>query len=180
MIDVDLQHRLGDFELDARFASTAEVTALSGPSGAGKSTILNAIAGLIRPARGRIAVSGRVLTDTDKGIFVPRHRRRIGYVFQDARLFPHLTVRRNLGYGEWFTHRTGHSIDSRQLHGSGPHLDNYETREERILVPGVGFSIEPGVYLPGEIGVRSEVNAFVRGRELVVTPERYQRELLIV
>jgi Xaa-Pro aminopeptidase len=55
-----------------------------------------------------------------------------------------------------------------------------ETREERLLVPGVGFSVEPGVYIPGEIGVRSEVNAFVQGRELVVTPERYQRELLVV
>ena len=89
-------------------------------------------------------------------------------------------VIRERGFGDQFIHRTGHSIDARDLHGSGPHLDNLETREERELLPGVGFSIEPGVYLPGEIGVRSEVNAFVRGRELVVTPERYQRELLIV
>ena len=89
-------------------------------------------------------------------------------------------VIRERGFGDQFIHRTGHSIDARDLHGSGPHLDNLETREERELLPGVGFSIEPGVYLPGEIGVRSEVNAFVHGRELVVTPERYQRELLIV
>ena len=54
-------------------------------------------------------------------------------------------------------HRTGHSID-RDLHGSGPHLDDYETHDDRLLVPGVGFSVEPGIYLPGEFGVRSEVN----------------------
>jgi Xaa-Pro aminopeptidase len=82
------------------------------------------------------------------------------------------------GFGKYFTHRTGHSIDMRQLHGSGPHIDNFETREERFLVPGAGFSIEPGVYIEGEIGVRSEVNAFLdlKGR-LVVTPKDYQKEL---
>jgi Xaa-Pro dipeptidase len=84
------------------------------------------------------------------------------------------------GFGDRFIHRTGHSIDSRDLHGSGPHLDNLETREERELIPGVGFSIEPGIYLPGEFGVRSEVNGFVDGRELLITPLRYQRELLVV
>ena len=84
------------------------------------------------------------------------------------------------GYGEWFTHRTGHSIDSRQLHGSGPHLDNYETREERILVPGVGFSVEPGVYLPGRFGMRTEVNGFVGDDGLLVTPDEYQRELIVI
>lgn len=84
------------------------------------------------------------------------------------------------GFGDYFTHRTGHSIDPHDLHGSGPHLDNLETHEERLLLPGVGFSVEPGVYLPGEIGMRSEVNAFIADRELVVTPEDYQRELLVV
>lgn len=84
------------------------------------------------------------------------------------------------GFGELFIHRTGHSIDPRELHGSGPHLDNLETREQRVLISGVGFSIEPGVYVPGEIGVRSEVNAFVDGRELLVTPRDYQRELMVI
>ena len=84
------------------------------------------------------------------------------------------------GFGDRFVHRTGHSIDSRDLHGSGPHLDNLETREERLLVPGVAFSIEPGVYIPGEIGVRSEVNAYIGERELVVTPQEYQRDLMVV
>ena len=83
------------------------------------------------------------------------------------------------GMGEYFTHRTGHSIDPRDLHGSGPHIDNLETREERLLVPGVAFSIEPGIYVPGEIGMRSEVNVYLLPGKAVVTPEQYQRELII-
>ncbi len=84
------------------------------------------------------------------------------------------------GYGKYFTHRTGHSIDPRDLHGSGPNLDNLETREERLLVPGVGFSIEPGIYIPGKIGMRSEVNVYMVPGEAVITPRDYQRELSIV
>ena len=84
------------------------------------------------------------------------------------------------GYGSYFTHRTGHSIDARDLHGSGPHLDNLETREERLLIPGVGFSIEPGVYVPGKVGMRSEVNVFLRPGEAVVTPRVYQTDLIEV
>lgn len=83
------------------------------------------------------------------------------------------------GYGRYFTHRTGHSIDPRSLHGAGPHLDDLESREERLLLPGCGFSIEPGIYLPGEFGVRSEVNGFVGADGLEITPEP-QRELLVV
>jgi Xaa-Pro dipeptidase len=84
------------------------------------------------------------------------------------------------GYGEYFIHRTGHSIDPRDLHGSGPHIDNLETREDRALIPGVGFSIEPGIYLPDEVGMRSEVNGFVGADGLLITPSDYQKELLIV
>jgi Xaa-Pro aminopeptidase len=84
------------------------------------------------------------------------------------------------GFGQWFTHRTGHSIDPRSLHGAGPHLDNLETREERLLVPGVGFSIEPGIYIPGEIGMRTEVNAYLTADAVVITPMEYQRDLLVV
>jgi len=84
------------------------------------------------------------------------------------------------GYGSYFTHGTGHSIDARDLHGSGPHLDNLETREERLLIPGIGFSIEPGVYMPGKIGMRSEVNVFLRPGEAVVTPKVYQVDLIEV
>jgi Xaa-Pro aminopeptidase len=84
------------------------------------------------------------------------------------------------GYGEYFIHRTGHSIDPRDLHGSGPHIDNLETREERELTVGVGFSIEPGVYLPGEVGMRSEVNGFIGSDGLLITPADYQKDLLVV
>jgi Xaa-Pro dipeptidase len=84
------------------------------------------------------------------------------------------------GFGELFIHRTGHSIDPRDLHGSGPHIDNLETREERELIPGVGFSIEPGVYLTGQVGMRSEVNGFIGVDGLLITPADYQKDLLVV
>jgi Xaa-Pro aminopeptidase len=84
------------------------------------------------------------------------------------------------GYGQYFTHRTGHSIDPRDLHGSGPHLDNLETRETRLLVPGVAFSIEPGIYIPGRVGMRTEVNVYITPGEAVITPRDYQRELMMV
>jgi len=100
---VDISHRLGDFAIDVRFESAGRLTALFGPSGSGKTTLINMIAGLIRPDKGRIAVDGRVLVDTSAGIFVPKHKRRIGMVFQDARLFPHMSVAGNLRYGRWFT-----------------------------------------------------------------------------
>jgi molybdate transport system ATP-binding protein len=104
-IEVEIQHRQGDFALDVRFVSDAMVTALFGRSGAGKTSIVNAIGGLVRPERGRIVVAGAVLFDSARRIFVPKHKRRIGYVFQEGRLFPHLTVRHNLFYGRWFAPR---------------------------------------------------------------------------
>ena len=84
------------------------------------------------------------------------------------------------GFGEYFTHRTGHSIDARDLHGSGPNLDNRETREERLIFPGIGFSVEPGIYITGEIGMRTEVNCCFLDGELVVTPDEYQKEMMII
>jgi Xaa-Pro aminopeptidase len=81
------------------------------------------------------------------------------------------------GFGDRFVHRTGHSID-RDLHGSGPHLDDYETHDDRRLMPGVGFSVEPGIYLPGEFGVRSEVNMHWGPAGPEVTPRAPQRELI--
>jgi Xaa-Pro dipeptidase len=82
------------------------------------------------------------------------------------------------GFGDRFVHRTGHSID-RDLHGSGPHLDDYETHDDRQLVPGVGFSVEPGVYLPGEFGVRSEVNVHWGEAGPEVTPRAPQTRLIV-
>jgi Xaa-Pro aminopeptidase len=89
------------------------------------------------------------------------------------------TVIRVAGFGEYFTHRTGHSID-RELQGSGPHLDNFETSDERALVPGVGFSVEPGIYLPGRFGVRSEINVFLHETGPEVTPVVPQDSLLLI
>ena len=88
-------------------------------------------------------------------------------------------VIRAAGFGEYFVHRTGHSID-RDLHGSGPHLDNFETADERALIPGVGFSVEPGIYLPGRFGIRSEINVYVGESGPEVTPQKPQQELLLV
>ncbi len=100
MLEVDVQQRLGDFVLRAKFASDAPVVALFGRSGAGKSSVVNLLAGIAKADRGRIALNGEVLLDTAHGINVPPEARRIGYVFQDGMLFPHLSVRRNLAYGE--------------------------------------------------------------------------------
>ena len=105
MLDVDVDRRLGDFRIQASFAVDEGLTALFGRSGAGKTSIVNMIAGLLKPDRGRIVIADRVLFDSDRRLDLPPHRRRVGYVFQDGRLFPHLTVRRNLAYGRWFAPR---------------------------------------------------------------------------
>jgi len=110
-LEVALRHRLGDFVVDAAFRSEGGLTALFGRSGAGKTTLVNVIGGLIRPQWARIAVDGRALVDSDKGIFLPPHRRRLGYVFQEGRLFPHLTVRQNLLYGRWFAPAVARKAD---------------------------------------------------------------------
>lgn len=99
MIEFEARLDRGAFRLDCRFREESGALALFGPSGSGKSTVLGVIAGLIVPDRGRVVLDGEVLTDTQAGILVPAHRRRIGVVFQDSRLFPHLSVRANLLYG---------------------------------------------------------------------------------
>jgi molybdate transport system ATP-binding protein len=99
---IALKHRFEGFSLDLAFEAPAVVTALFGRSGSGKTTVINAVAGLFRPDEGRIVADGVALLDTGAGLCLPPHRRRIGYVFQDARLFPHLTVRQNLLFGRWF------------------------------------------------------------------------------
>ncbi len=101
-VSVALRHDFGSFSADLAFEAQPGVTVLFGPSGSGKSTVLNAVAGLLRPGEARIAVGDTVLTDTARGIFVAPHRRRLGIIFQDGRLFPHLSVRQNLRYGRWF------------------------------------------------------------------------------
>ena len=101
-LDVDIERRLGDFRLKARFTANAGLTAFFGRSGSGKTSLANAIAGLDRPDAGHISVGDTVLFDADAGLHLPPERRRIGYVFQDARLFPHMTVCGNLDYGRRF------------------------------------------------------------------------------
>lgn len=99
MLELALTHRFGDFTLDVQISAGAGVTALFGKSGSGKTSIINAVAGLLQPDQGRIVLGGRVLFDRAQGINLPPHKRGVGYVFQDARLFPHLSVAGNLAYG---------------------------------------------------------------------------------
>jgi molybdate transport system ATP-binding protein len=104
-LTVDVRARRGGFALDVRFEAGPGVTTLFGRSGAGKTSVVDMVAGLLRPESGRIAVDGRVLFDRAARIDLPARARRIGYVFQESRLFPHLSVRRNLLYGRWFAPR---------------------------------------------------------------------------
>jgi molybdate transport system ATP-binding protein len=101
MLSVDIEKRLGEFYLAAKFEAKGGATALFGSSGAGKTSIVNMIAGLVAPDRGRIVLDDTVLFDSSARVNLPAHRRRIGYVFQEGRLFPHLSVAQNLDYGRW-------------------------------------------------------------------------------
>ena len=105
ILEVSVQHAVSGFDLDVSFEAPPGVTVLFGPSGSGKTTVIRAVAGLLRPDRARIAAGGWVLADTAARRHLAPHRRRIGYVFQEGRLFPHLTVRQNLSYGRWFAPR---------------------------------------------------------------------------
>jgi molybdate transport system ATP-binding protein len=130
MIEVDVALARANFTLEVAFTAGDGITALFGESGAGKSTMLHLVAGLLRPGRGRIAVSGTVFTDTLSRVFLPPHQRRVGYVFQDALLFPHLNVRQNLLYGRWFTRPADETITLDQvssLLGIGHLLDRRPT-----------------------------------------------------
>src|SRR5665213_3268198 len=108
MLVVDVEKTLGEFALYAAFEAAGGATALFGPSGAGKTSLINMVAGLLRPDRGRIVLDGETLFDAAKRIDMPAWRRRIGCVFQEGRLFPHLSVRHNLDYGRWMG---GHDAD---------------------------------------------------------------------
>jgi molybdate transport system ATP-binding protein len=103
MLTIDVNKKLGDFSLDAKFEGSSGVTALFGPSGSGKTSIIGMVAGLMRPDSGRITINGEVMFDSATGVDEPAHKRRIGYVFQDGRLFPHLSVAHNLDYGRWMS-----------------------------------------------------------------------------
>ena len=155
---VDIKHRLGRFLLDVRFAADSGLVALFGRSGSGKTSIINIIAGLIRPDQGWVAVAEDVLVDTSRGLFVPCHRRRIGYVFQEGRLFPHLTVKQNLLYGRWFAGSTvtgGDELDRVvELLGMGGLLDRRPGRlsggEKQRVAIGRALLANPRLLLMDE------------------------------
>jgi molybdate transport system ATP-binding protein len=156
-LDVEIDHRLGAFRLQSSFRSEGPLTALFGRSGSGKTTLVNAVAGLIRPQRGRIVVEGTTLLDTAAGVFVPKHRRRIGYVFQEGRLFPHLSVRRNLLFGRWFSPRRERkaSFDGMvELLGLGSLLDRWPSTlsggEKQRVAIGRALLADPHLLLMDE------------------------------
>ncbi len=154
MLEVEVRHRFPAFALDVAFAAPAGVTALFGRSGSGKTTVVNALAGLLRPQSGRIVADGETLFDAARGVHLPPHRRRVGYVFQDARLFPHLSVRQNLRYGRWFAPRAARGP------GRGPDMDDV------VEMLGVGHLLDrrPGMLSGGE---KSRVAI---GRALLAAP----------
>ena len=128
---VDIRHRAGAFSLEVRMELGGGLTALIGPSGAGKTTVLNAIAGIVRADHSVVRIDADVVADSTSGVWLPPHRRRIGYVFQEPSLFPHLTVRQNIGFGRWFRRRApgGLSIDEViQLLNLGGLLHRYPSR----------------------------------------------------
>lgn len=131
MIDVALTRQFGAFNLDIAFKNAEGITALFGRSGSGKSTTISLMAGLTRPDAGHVIVDGTVLTDVTKGIFVAPHKRRIGLVFQDSHLFPHLDVRQNLLFGRWFAPRAARRIGFEQVVatlGIGPLLKRWPSK----------------------------------------------------
>ena len=110
-LSVAVTHRVGTFDLAAAFEAEQGVTALFGRSGSGKTTLVNIVGGLLRPQTGRVALGDTVLVYTERGIWVPPHRRRIGVVFQEGRLLPHLSVRQNLSFGRWFAPRREGAVE---------------------------------------------------------------------
>lgn len=150
MLSVRLRHSLPGFDLDIDFQVPPGLTVLFGPSGAGKTTVINAVAGLLRPDQGRVVLGDQVLTDSATGLHLPPHGRRLGHVFQEGRLFPHLSVRRNLLYGRRFAPRGAEGPDLAQV----------------VAMLGIGHLLErrPGALSGGE---RSRV---ALGRALLAAP----------
>ena len=101
-LSVDIQHSFGGFEIDAKFEVSDGIAVLFGRSGSGKSTIVKSVAGLLKPDAGRVTTRGITVFDSTRGINLPPHVRRVGYIFQEDRLFPHMTVAQNLAFGHWF------------------------------------------------------------------------------
>lgn len=155
-LEVDIAGRAGNFVVEARFRAPPGVTALYGPSGAGKSTILKMIAGLARPQSGRIVAGGRVLFDARAGIDLPARARGIGFVFQEDRLFPHLSVHRNLTYARWAGRRAARRdvAEVVALLGLEAHLDRLPATlsggERQRVAIGRALLAEPEILLMDE------------------------------
>lgn len=155
-LELAISCRQGLFLLDASFRAQAGITALFGPSGAGKSTLLNAISGLTTPAVGHIGLDGRVLFDSQRRINLPPHQRRVGYLFQDARLFPHLSVAQNLDYGRKLSAGPHYASvnDVVELLGIGPLLACRPTRlsggEQQRVAIGRALLASPRLLLLDE------------------------------
>ncbi|MDN5848934.1 MAG: molybdenum ABC transporter ATP-binding protein [Nitrococcus sp.] len=157
-LSVTLQHDFGSFILDASFEAPTGITVLFGRSGSGKTTIINAVAGLLRPRVGRVATDSWVLGDTSNGVWLPAHKRRLGYIFQEGRLFPHLSVRQNLAYGRRFAPKDapredmgrvidllglGHLLDRRPGYLSGGEKQRVAIGRALLAAPRLILADEP-------------------------------------
>jgi molybdate transport system ATP-binding protein len=158
MLVVEVEKKLGEFSVNVLFASERGATVLFGPSGAGKTSIINMIGGLLKPDRGRILLDDEVLFDGAEGINVPAWQRRIGTVFQEGRLFPHLSVKHNLIYGRWmngiaddpaaFAHAVelldiGHLLDRRPGKLSGGERQRVAVGRALLMKPRLLLLDEP-------------------------------------
>jgi molybdate transport system ATP-binding protein len=167
---VEIEKKLGDFTLNALFASEGGATVLFGPSGAGKTSIINKIAGLMKPDRGRILLDDAVLFDRSAGVNMPVWQRRVGYVFQEGRLFPHMSIKRNLDYGRWmgghpadpaaFAHAVelldiGHLLDRRPGKLSGGERQRVAVGRALLMRPRLLLLDEPLASL--DAGRKSEI-----------------------
>ena len=164
-LDVDIDHARGDFRLKARFSAAPGLTALFGRSGSGKTSLVSIVGGLIRPDRGLVSVDGQTLVDTESSVFVPPHRRRIGYVFQDSRLFPHLNVRRNLLYGRWFARGIGGAAADLGAVLDATVSRHDETFQLSVLQSAAGELQVPRLNAP----VGATVRAYIRARDVMLS-----------